>query len=191
MQPAPFGLVALLVLLPAAFAAAGPPPTAGDPLHSAECRAALLALQVEESAVGPASRLASSAASAPAASAADGTRGDAPTRPLNPRLAAARRQAAAACLAGRADPPALPQRFAQPAATVTPVTGPGSPMPEATRPGTALPSPALPAPALTTVLSCDTGGCWANDGSRLNRVGPTLWGPRGACTVQGTLLQCP
>jgi len=54
-----------------------------------------------------------------------------------------------------------------------------------------LPSPALPAPAPTSVLSCDIGGCWANDGSRLNRVGPTLWGPRGACTVLGTLLQCP
>ena len=41
------------------------------------------------------------------------------------------------------------------------------------------------------ITSCDAGGCWANDGSRLNRLGPNLWGPRGICTVQGSLLQCP
>ena len=189
MHRALFGSVTILALLQGAFAAAGPPPTAGDPLHSAECRSALQALQVEESAVGPASRVASPAASAPRA--ADGTRVDSPTRPRSPKLATARRQAAAACLAGRADPPALPQRLAQPAIAVPPVTEPRPPVPSAMRPGTALPSPALPVPGPTTVLSCDIGGCWANDGSRLNRVGPTLWGPRGACTVQGTLLQCP
>jgi hypothetical protein len=49
--------------------------------------------------------------------------------------------------------------------------------------------PALERPYAVT--SCDPGGCWANDGSRLNRVGTNLWGKRGVCTLQGTLLQCP
>jgi hypothetical protein len=41
------------------------------------------------------------------------------------------------------------------------------------------------------ITSCDPGGCWANDGSRLNRVGTTLLGRQGVCILHGTLLQCP
>ena len=51
--------------------------------------------------------------------------------------------------------------------------------------------PRAPAERPYAITSCDSGGCWANDGSRLNRVGPNLWGPRGICTVQGSLVQCP
>jgi hypothetical protein len=54
-----------------------------------------------------------------------------------------------------------------------------------------VPEPARAQQRPYAITSCDAGGCWANDGSRLNRVGPNLWGPRGVCTVQGTLLQCP
>ena len=55
-----------------------------------------------------------------------------------------------------------------------------------------LPTPALPAAApLLTVTACDATGCLASDGTRLQWVGPSLLGPRGMCTVQGTVLQCP
>jgi len=198
MRRTPVELVALLALLQGGVAAAEPPAPAGDPLHSAECRSALQVLQVEESAVAPGSRVASSGASASTAKAAAGTLDHASPHVLNPKLAGARRSAAAACLASRADPAPLPQHLAQPPIAVAPVATPPAPIgataaprPALPPPNAALPSPALPPPAPTSVLSCDLGGCWANDGSRLNRVGPNLWGPRGACTVQGTLLQCP
>jgi hypothetical protein len=105
-------------------------------------------------------------------------------------LKAAQQHAAIACLGGRADSPPPPGRFAQPPISVAPITGaPPAPPP---------PSPAGPVPTLpkkveppTTVTACDALGCWASDGSRLQRVGPHLLGPRGLCTTQGALLHCP
>jgi hypothetical protein len=41
------------------------------------------------------------------------------------------------------------------------------------------------------VTTCDIGGCWTSDGTRLQRAGPDLVGPRGVCTVQGALAFCP
>jgi hypothetical protein len=41
------------------------------------------------------------------------------------------------------------------------------------------------------VTSCDAGGCWSSDGTRLNRVGPNLMGPGGVCTVTGKMVHCP
>lgn len=158
-------------------------PTEGDPLQSAECQQALESLQVREAAVIAAAH---AAPEMPPAAAA---------------LQAARRQAARDCLAARADPPtprssAPPlalQRFAQPPLAVPPVRASSGALPAAPLPlPLPLPPPAAPGRAErpTFVMSCDVVGCWANDGSRLDRVGPNLWGPRGACTVQGTLLQC-
>jgi hypothetical protein len=42
-----------------------------------------------------------------------------------------------------------------------------------------------------TVTHCTGATCTASDGSTLTRVGPTLVGPRGACTLQGSFLSCP
>jgi hypothetical protein len=117
-------------------------------------------------------------------------------RLIDARLAPVRRQAARACLARRADPATLlPERLARPPPITTQplaVAPTSSPAPTAAMARAApLAPPTAPAEKPYAITSCDGGGCWANDGSRLNRVGPNLWGPRGLCTVQGSLLQCP
>ena len=53
-----------------------------------------------------------------------------------------------------------------------------------------MPPPVRIEPPLT-VTGCDASGCWASDGTRLQQAGPQLLGPRGFCSVQGALLQCP
>ncbi|CAN5453592.1 hypothetical protein BH11PSE7_BH11PSE7_24750 [soil metagenome] len=58
-------------------------------------------------------------------------------------------------------------------------------------PVTATPAPPVPIQRPPTLGNCDPGGCWGTDGTRLNRVGPELNGPRGACVVQGTFVNCP
>jgi hypothetical protein len=148
-----------------------------DPLQSADCQRALRALDADEKASAPTS---------PGAAA-----GAHPAAP-DPRLAASRRRAAQACLATRTDPPRAPQpmRLAQPPIAIAPVGAGRAPI----QPG--LPSQPLvpatrPAERPSFVVSCDPGGCWANDGSRLNRVGPNLSGSRGICALQGVQLQCP
>ena len=154
-----------------------------DPLESAECRRALAALNADETAVAESSRASGGV-----------TAND--RRLIDAKLAPVRRQVARACLARRADPGTLSSdRLVRP----TPVTmqplavAPAStPAPTTTTARAAPPAmPTAPAEKPYAITSCDAGGCWANDGSRLNRVGPNLWGPRGICTVQGSLLQCP
>ena len=121
----------------------------------------------------------------------ESTPGARPTAP-DAKLAASRRRAAQACLATRADPPRVPQplRLAQPPIAVAPV-GAGRAPAAPPLPGT----PPMPAPRPAEpprfVLSCDPCGCWANDGTRLDRFGPNLSGPRGVCTLQGAQVQCP
>jgi len=44
---------------------------------------------------------------------------------------------------------------------------------------------------LVTVTQCNASTCVTSDGSTLIRMGPTLVGPRGACTVQGSFVRCP
>jgi hypothetical protein len=151
-----------------------------DPLKSAECERAVQQLQARETEAASASR-----------SSGRALRADGGLPAPDARLLALRRQAAHICLGSRADapPPPAPQRQTQAPITVAPV-GPA-------RPVRAIPPPAPPTPpspraqAPTTLLSCDPTGCWASDGSRLNRMGQNLLGPRGLCTVQGTLVQCP
>lgn len=155
-----------------------------DPLQAAECRQALDALQTQEGA----------AAAEPHASAhfeADGFR-----RVPDAKLAAARRRAALACLASRPDdgvpsrspPEALQGRLAQPPIAVAPV---GGVPPRLASPRSIESMPSRPQPRPQFIVSCDAFGCWADDGSRLNRIGPNLAGPRGLCTVQGSVLSCP
>ncbi|TFZ00773.1 hypothetical protein EZ313_20215 [Ramlibacter henchirensis] len=56
-------------------------------------------------------------------------------------------------------------------------------------------NPAPPAPPVfqppPVVTSCDLGGCWDSNGTRLNRAGPLLIGPRGACVTSGATVHCP
>lgn len=164
------GFVALGMLV-AAAAAAQP----ADPLQSPPCRAALDALRARED-----------AASAAAAAG----------RPHVPdaALQAQRRAAARACLGGRADAPPAPARLAQPPLAVPPVpplpaARPPAPTPLRIEPMQPSPRQFAPPPSIT---SCDAAGCWTSEGTRLHRVGPDLLsGPRGHCSVQGTLLHCP
>ena len=158
----------------------------GDPLESDACRRALAELNSEEAAVAETSR-------------ASGGVSANDRRLVDARLAPARRQAARACLARHADPasPSSPPLVRPSPVTaaplgVAPASGP-TPISGATTASARAAPPAPPPPADTPygITSCDAGGCWANDGSRLNRIGPTLWGPRGVCTVQGSLVQCP
>ena len=178
-------LVVALAALTAATTAIGQTAAGaarGDPLESVECRRALAGLNAEEAEVAETSRASGGV-----------TAND--RRIIDAKLAPARRQAARACLARSADPATLPsQQLVRPApiaATTLAVAPTSSPTPTAAAPRTPLAPPASPVEKAYAIRSCDAGGCWANDGSRLNRVGPNLWGPRGVCTVQGSLVQCP
>ncbi|NML18582.1 hypothetical protein [Azohydromonas caseinilytica] len=165
----------IVFALPWLLAAGATPAQEGNALHAAECRGALAALQAQES------------------SALAGPRPDeAAQRAALVRLNAARDRAARACLQGRPDQPALPGRLAQPPLSVPPpvaLTPQPAPLPP---PPTGIPvPPPRPAPP-SAITSCDVAGCWANDGTRLQRIGPNqLLGPRGFCTASGALLNCP
>ncbi|MFT3819988.1 MAG: hypothetical protein QM750_20635 [Rubrivivax sp.] len=111
------------------------------------------------------------------------------------RLAAARRQAAGACLgpaaaaAAAASAPPLGAR----SLPAVPALGVTVPRAAAPRPS---PLPTVPPPAVAprppvSITSCDAAGCWASDGSRLQRVGPMLVGPRGVCAQAAGVLSCP
>jgi hypothetical protein len=132
------------------------------------------------------------------------------------RLVESRRRAARACLGPQAElgtperPAAAAPSRRPPAARGPVVPGPPAgqasvpplpPVPESLlRPDRSVVAPAPAAhadsvaprapPAPLTVGACDPGGCWASDGSRLQRVGPQLLGPRGFCTQQGAFLHC-
>jgi hypothetical protein len=112
---------------------------------------------------------------------------EARTAPVRTTLEAARRRAASACLARRDDAPAPASRLAQPPQSVPPVAvTPRAPA----RP--AAPPAAVPAPrAPVAITACDAVGCWSSDGTRLQRVGPDLLGPRGFCTTTAGVLNCP
>ena len=134
-----------------------------DPLHSRECDAARAVL---ESALDEAAHKTAGSAK---------------------RLAAARQQAMGACLgresgererSGAPEPPiVVPAPMMQvPRAPALPTT-PG-PLP-----------PAYTPPAVVT--TCDSTGCWDSNGRRIERLGPMLVGPRGACTEVGGTVRCP
>lgn len=160
-----------LLVVPIAAVLAGWAMAAGaqddDPLQSPACRRALEVLDAQQR-ERPATE---GAASAPASRA---------------RLQVLRREASVACLG------TAPDRAPQRARLQTPIeVAPPAPAPAARRPATAAP-PAVPRVAAPAVItSCDANGCWASDGSRLQRMGPDLVGPRGVCSVQGAVLNCP
>lgn len=135
-----------------------------DPLHSRECDAARAGL---ESALDAAAQ--KSAGS-------------------QERLAAARKDAMAACL-GRESGTRERSGAPEPAIVAPP---PVTQMPRPLSPPATVAAPVPPAytpPAVVT--TCDSTGCWDSNGRRINRLGPMLVGPRGACTVVGGTVQCP
>ena len=105
------------------------------------------------------------------------------------RIESLRGQAANTCL-GVPDPPARPSRSVQAPITVPP---PQIDVPPLARslPGPALPPPPVAIDRLPAPANCDGTGCWASDGTHLQRVPPNLIGPRGLCTQQGGQLYCP
>jgi hypothetical protein len=104
------------------------------------------------------------------------------------RLLRARQQVVAACLgseSGGRERSGAPQ----PAQVVPPVLPPVRPAPPPLPTIAPAPPPvAVPRAAITT---CDPAGCWDSEGRRLNNMGPLLVGPRGLCTLQGGVLNCP
>lgn len=162
MKPLPRAALTLLITGAVQMATA----QATDPLQGAACREALAALDAQER----------RAASAPAAGAAKAA------------LLDARRRAASACLALRDDVPAPRSRMAQPPLAVPPTPA----LPRALPPAVPAPPRAVPSvPPPLTITGCDATGCWSSDGTRLQRVGPELLGPRGFCTTTAGVLNCP
>lgn len=142
---------------------------------STACRTALNALEQAEDAL---------AAAAPAASA--------PTDLQRQRIVAARLQplrqrVADACLGGlTTSPPPSQHSWMAPAPPRPGAVVPRTPMP-AMPPVT--PPPRFEMPPMVT--HCNAAVCFTNDGATLTRIGPTLVGPRGSCTMQGNFVRCP
>ena len=167
-MPTRLPVLVLVLLGTAALRASGASREPNDPLQAPQCREAIDALGTQEAA----------AASAPG------------TRAVDPKLMAARKRAAQVCPATRAELPPAVSRLAQPPLAVAPVIDSRPPI-ASPAPTAASPARVPTAPPLVSITSCDAAGCWTSDGRRLNRVGPTLWSGRGACTVQGTVVRCP
>jgi hypothetical protein len=103
------------------------------------------------------------------------------------RLAAARKQAAVACLgpsSGERERSGAPQpvQVVPPPLIAAPSVPPPAPPPA--------PPPQLTIPRPAVITTCDPAGCWDSDGQRLNQMGPILMGPRGPCSLQGGVVTC-
>ncbi|HYD74417.1 hypothetical protein [Ramlibacter sp.] len=100
-----------------------------------------------------------------------------------------RRQATQDCLGG-SGARTRPSPTTQPPVSVAP---PVVDVPQPPPAPVAAPPPPPPVdierPAVIT--SCDAAGCWTSDGVRLNRSGPLLLGPGGACVTSGHVVRCP
>ncbi len=181
-----------MALVPAFVPAFGLPPAhAADAAMGSACHQALQALQAGEE------RLRRARAALPSAP------GSAALSPEQ-RNALARLQRAAArdCLGSDAGPGAAASSPPAGAGSAPPQRNGAAPVQPRTRPSSspgmvapagppAPPRAAVPQPPLNTITACDAAGCWASDGTRLNRMGSGLLGPRGLCTQQGAVLSCP
>jgi hypothetical protein len=154
--------VAALLLAAAATCALSAEGPDADPLNSTECAAARD--ELDKALSEPAER----------------------QRARPERLARARQQATRVCLgrdSGNRERSGAPQPVqAVPPAAISVRPAPPTPAP---------PQPPLAIPRATVITTCDPAGCWDSEGHRLNNVGPLLMGPRGLCTIQGGLLNCP
>lgn len=105
--------------------------------------------------------------------------------PASARVESLRREATRTCLGGSGEG-FRPSPTAQaPLVVPPPVTTAAPAQPVPPRP------PSQPIAQPPVVTSCDPGGCWDSNGTRLNRAGPQLIGPRGACTTVGETVYCP
>jgi hypothetical protein len=153
-------------------------PAAANPLQTPACQRALEALTQSE-------QHARQAVSSDAAASQAGER---------ERLRAARQGAARECLRAQADEAApAARRPSVPAALAVPPVAPDAPaaavpVPRATGPAPGATSGAAP---LRSIAGCDALGCWASDGTRLQRIGTQLLGPHGYCTETAGVLTCP
>ena len=102
---------------------------------------------------------------------------------------ALRRQAILACLGGSGEA-RRPSPTARPPVVVAPPVIEVPPEPQAPVAAPAPPPLEIERPP-PVVTSCDAGGCWTSDGTRLNRAGPQLIGPGGACVTSGNVVRCP
>lgn len=155
----------------------------GGAAHAAElptspaCRSAVQALEDAEDALADASSTPSPV------STPDAQR----QRMVAAKLQPLRQRAADACLGGMTtSPPPSQHTWVLPPPRVAPAT------PQARIASPQVGSePVLRWQPPVTVTHCTGATCTASDGSTLTRVGPTLVGPRGACTLQGSFLHCP
>lgn len=135
-------------------------PLQADPLKSAACDAALERLQAARS-------------TAPAS------------------VEARRHDAARVCLGlgAQATLPTRSNRWAQP-----PIAVPAPIIEPPARAATAAAAQPLPPPVRIdrppVLTACDLTGCWTNEGTRLQRVGPGLMGQQGPCVAQGSFAYC-
>jgi hypothetical protein len=179
-----WALLGLVLAMPWSAAQTPPPaaPAMADTAQSPACRQALAAVQAQESAA-----LTAKSVKPPAS---------APAGPSPEALLAMRERAARICLGPGTSGPSPSQHTVQPPVTVAPVSPArpaptGQPTPPAPAPTTTAPVVPTRTEPLVTIVGCDTTGCWASDGTRLEKSGPNLIGPRGTCTLQGAVLRCP
>jgi hypothetical protein len=161
----------LLLCLPLVAGFGSVAAQAGDPLNTAECRAARTRLDVATAAVTG--------------------RSEASARALQ----AARERVAMVCLGRPGEvvrelPDGSGVRAPYPAVRVPPVGGAAAATPVLPSRPQVPPAP-LAVPRAAVITQCDPTGCWDSSGRRLNRVGPGLAGPGGPCTVQGNSAMCP
>ncbi|HEY1128165.1 MAG TPA: hypothetical protein VGF12_02065 [Roseateles sp.] len=144
--------------------------------RSAACHTALQALEAAEDVIA-------ATAPASAAAASDLQR----QRVVAARLQPLRKRVADDCLGAlTTSPPPSQHTWVVPPLPIRP--GPAATPPPAT-PAVTVPQPRLE--PLVTVTQCTAAACITSDGSTLIRMGPTLVGPHGACTVQGNFVRCP
>lgn len=180
MPIAPRPLRRILVPIALACSAGAMAQTANpDTTQSPACQKALADVQAQE-AVALNARSVKAPASAPAGKSPD-------------QLLAMRERAARICLGPGTSGPSPSQRTMQPPITVPSAAPPQSmPVPAAPAPTTTAPVvPPQRTDPLLTIVGCDASTCWASDGTRLQKSGPNLIGPRGICTLQGAVLRCP
>jgi hypothetical protein len=113
------------------------------------------------------------------------------------RLQPLRQRVADVCLGGQVtSPPPSQHTWVAPTLPAVPASpGRTTYLPRPPQPVMpAVPPVTVPVPRVeppVTVSHCNAATCLTSDGSTLVRVGPTLLGPRGTCTVQGVFVHCP
>lgn len=92
----------------------------------------------------------------------------------------------------RAPGDVVPGRTSPPPAQGVPPPPPNIGTPPTPMPATPAPDPRAsnPPPRPVALTTCDPGGCWDSNGTRLNGQGPVLTAPAGTCIAQGGFVTC-